>query len=177
MSTKNRRAPSGQESNFLHWSLSTFVDCIYSTFEVSVFPNPYLWRYFLKHSTVAGFSLGKLRLEPVKLCLFSFSSKVETSAQSRSNCFRKKASAVNKWCRSLLKQCCYCLSGGNVYQKHIAFFPAHKSLQYVSTLQSMIVESFITIAIHPYDFISAFSISICSLVSLQVIGLHRQNSF
>ena len=176
MSTKNRRAPSGQESNFLHWSLSTFVDCIYSTFEVSVFPNPYLWRYFLKHSTVAGFSLGKLRLEPVKLCLFSFSSKVETSAQSRSNCFRKKASAVNKCCRSLLKQCC-CLSGGNVYQKSIAFFPAHKSPQYVSTLQSIIVESFIAIAIDPYDFVSPFSNSICSLLSLQVIGLLRQNSF
>ena len=75
MSTKNRRAPSGQESNFLHWSVSTFVDGIYSTFEVSIFFN--LWRYFLKHSTVAGFSLGKLRTkesmqmlqEPVEIML------------------------------------------------------------------------------------------------------------
>ena len=124
MSTKNRRAPSGQESNFLHRSLSIFVDCIYSTFEVSVFPNLYLWRYFLKHSTIAGFSFGKL-----KLCLFSCSSKVETTAsQDQTVSERKKVSAVNKCCRSLLKQCCYCLSGGNVYQKHIAFFPAHKSL-------------------------------------------------
>lgn len=129
MSAKNRRALSGQESNFLHWSVSTFVDCIYSTFEVSVFPNLYLWRYFLKHSTVAGFSLGKLRLEPVKLCLFSCSSKVETAAsQDQTASEQNKASAVKKCCKSLLKQCCYCLSGGNVYQKRIAFFPAHVSL-------------------------------------------------
>lgn len=125
MSTKNRRAPSGQESNLLLWSVSVFVDYIYSTFEVSVFPNLYLWRYFLKHSTVAGFSLGKL-----KQCLFSCSSKVEMAAsQDQTASEQKKASAVNKCCKSLLKQCCYCycLSGGNVYQKRIVFFPAHKS--------------------------------------------------
>ena len=62
MSTKNRRAPSGQESNFLHWSVSTFVDYIYCTFEVSVFPNLYLLRYFLKHATVAGFFSGQAKV-------------------------------------------------------------------------------------------------------------------